>query len=118
MKVDAVRTPVGSHGGMLRDIDTTTLAQIVMKGILERTKLDTALIAEVIFGNVFQSSDAPSITRVAALKAGTVPAVFKESGSVTAVFACGVCDGASAMLLMTSEKAGELGYISLAKSVS
>jgi len=68
--VDAVRTPVGAHGGMLRDFDAVALAQIVIKGLLERTKIDPACIAEVIFGCVFQSSDAPNISRVAALKAG------------------------------------------------
>ena len=30
--VDAVRTPVGNHGGMLRDFDVVALAQIVIKG--------------------------------------------------------------------------------------
>ncbi len=68
--VDAVRTPVGNHGGMLRDLDATMLAQTVMQGLIERNKLDAGLIAEVIFGNVFQSTDAPNIARVAALKAG------------------------------------------------
>jgi acetyl-CoA C-acetyltransferase len=68
--VDAVRTPVGNHGGMLRDFDATTLAKIVMEKLLERTKIDPAAITEVIFGCVFQSSDAPNVTRVAALKAG------------------------------------------------
>lgn len=68
--VEAVRTPVGNHGGMLKDYDATTLSQIVMKGVLDRTKLDPSLITEVIFGNVFQSSDAPNVARVAALKAG------------------------------------------------
>ncbi len=67
--VDAVRTPVGNHGGMFRGLDATALAQAVMKGLLERTKIDPASITEVIFGNVFQSSDAPNIARVAALKA-------------------------------------------------
>jgi acetyl-CoA C-acetyltransferase len=68
--VEALRTPVGNHGGMLKDFDATTLAQIAMKGVLDRTKLDPSLITEVIFGCVFQSSDAPNIARVAALKAG------------------------------------------------
>jgi acetyl-CoA C-acetyltransferase len=68
--VDAVRTPVGNHGGMLRDFDSVALAKIVMEKLLERTKLDPATITEVIFGCVFQSSDAPNIARVAALKAG------------------------------------------------
>lgn len=68
--VDAVRTPVGNHGGMLRDFDSVVLAKIVMEKLLERTKVDPASITEVIFGCVFQSSDAPNIARVAALKAG------------------------------------------------
>ena len=68
--VDAVRTPVGNHGGMLSKFDAVSLAQIVIKGLLERTQIDPANITEVILGNVFQSSDAPNIARVAALKAG------------------------------------------------
>ena len=68
--VDAVRTPAGNHGGMLKDFNALDLSQIVMKGLLERTKIDPAALAEVIFGCVFQSSDAPNIARVAALKAG------------------------------------------------
>jgi acetyl-CoA C-acetyltransferase len=68
--VDAVRTPVGNHGGMLRDFDAATLAKIVMEGVLQRTKINPAFITEVIFGCVFQSSDAPNVARVAALKAG------------------------------------------------
>ena len=68
--VDAVRTPVGNHGGMLRDFDAATLAQFVMEGVLQRTKINPTFITEVIFGCVFQSSDAPNVARVAALKAG------------------------------------------------
>ena len=68
--VDAVRTPVGNHGGMLKDFTALDLSQIVIEGLLERTKIDPASITEVIFGCVFQSSDAPNIARVAALKAG------------------------------------------------
>ncbi len=68
--VEAVRTPVGNHGGMLRDFNALALSQIVMEGLLERSEIDPALISEVIFGCVFQSSDAPNIARVAALKAG------------------------------------------------
>ena len=38
------------------------------------------------------------------------PATFKEGGSVTAGNACGISDGASALLLMTRKKADALGY--------
>lgn len=68
--VDAVRTPVGNHGGMFRDLNADELAQAAIEGLLERTELDPSSINEVILGNVFQSSDAPNIGRVAALKAG------------------------------------------------
>jgi acetyl-CoA C-acetyltransferase len=68
--VDAVRTPVGSHGGMLKDFTALDLTETIIKGLIDRTKIDASSIAEVIFGNVFQSSDAPNVARVAALKAG------------------------------------------------
>lgn len=68
--VEAVRTPVGNHGGAFRDVDAKVLATTVIKGILERTKIDPASISEVIFGCIAQPSDAPNITRVAALMAG------------------------------------------------
>jgi acetyl-CoA C-acetyltransferase len=68
--VDAVRTPAGNHGGAFRDVDAKSLAITVIKGILERTQIDPASIAEVIFGCIAQPSDAPNITRVAALMAG------------------------------------------------
>ena len=68
--VDAIRTPVGNHGGAFRDVDAKVLATTVIKGILERTQIDPASISEVIFGCIAQPSDAPNITRVAALMAG------------------------------------------------
>ncbi len=42
-------------------------------------------------------------------KAALYPAIFKEGGSVTPANACPISDGAAAMLVMTAEKAGELG---------
>ncbi|MCC7359122.1 MAG: thiolase family protein [Anaerolineales bacterium] len=68
--VEAVRTPVGNHGGVFRDVGAKQLARTVIQGVLERTQLDPAQIDEVIFGCIAQPSDAPNITRVAALMAG------------------------------------------------
>jgi len=68
--VDAIRSPVGKHGGVLKDFTALDLMERIIKGLIERTKIDPAKITEVIIGNVFQSSDAPNIARVAALKAG------------------------------------------------
>jgi len=68
--VDAIRSPVGKHGGVLKDFTALDLMERIINGLIERTKIDPAKITEVIIGNVFQSSDAPNIARVAALKAG------------------------------------------------
>jgi acetyl-CoA C-acetyltransferase len=42
-------------------------------------------------------------------KAALYPAIFKEGGSVTPANACPISDGAAAMLVMTDDKAQELG---------
>jgi acetyl-CoA C-acetyltransferase len=68
--VEAVRTPVGNHGGVFRNVDAKELARTVIRGVLDRTGLDPAALDEVIFGCIAQPSDAPNITRVAALMAG------------------------------------------------
>ncbi|MGQ9493743.1 MAG: thiolase family protein [Anaerolineae bacterium] len=68
--VGAVRTPIGRHGGGLKDITAQDLAARVMREVLNRTKLDPALIDDVIFGCCGQLSDAPNLGRVAALMAG------------------------------------------------
>ena len=48
-------------------------------------------------------------------KAALYPAIFKEGGSVTPANACGISDGASAMMIMSADKAAELGYKPLAR---
>ncbi len=48
-------------------------------------------------------------------KAALYPAIFKEGGSVTPANSCGISDGASAMLILSAEKAAELGYQPMAK---
>ncbi len=68
--VGGVRTAIGRHGGGLKDITAQDLAARVMVEVLNRTKLDPALIDDVILGCIGQSSDAPNIGRVAALMAG------------------------------------------------
>ena len=68
--IGPVRTPVGSHGGALRDLRAQDLAKIVFEAVLGRTGLEPALLDEVILGNIGQPSDAANIARVAALMAG------------------------------------------------
>ena len=51
-------------------------------------------------------------------KLGRLPAVFKKAGSVTAGNACGMSDGACALVLTTRAKAAELGATPLFSLVS
>ncbi len=68
--VDGVRTPQGNLGGSLKNFPNHKLGEIVVRAILERTKLDPKLVDEVIFGCVGQASDAANVARVIALLAG------------------------------------------------
>ena len=51
-------------------------------------------------------------------KAGMYPTIFKEGGTVTPANACGISDGASAMLMMTAEKAKALDYPPLGRIIA
>lgn len=68
--VDGVRTPQGMLGGVFRTLTAQKLGEVVVRALTERTRLETKLIDEVIFGCVGQTSDAPNIARVIALMAG------------------------------------------------
>ena len=69
--IDAVRTPIGRHGGVLKDVRPDDLAAIVLKAIVERTKIDPAIIEEVYFGCANQAGeDNRNLARMALLIAG------------------------------------------------
>jgi len=75
--VDGVRTPIGVLGGALKDLSAQALGERVVRELLQRTKIPPDAIEETIFGCCGQSSDAPNIARVIALRAGiprSVPA--------------------------------------------
>lgn len=66
----AKRTPVGSFNGALSSFSAAQLGSIVIKGILEETKIDGNLIDEVIIGNVLTGGQGQAPGRQAALFAG------------------------------------------------
>ena len=69
--VDAIRTPIGALGGILAPVRPDDLAALVIKNIVERNKLDPALIEEVYFGCANQAGeDNRNVARMAALLAG------------------------------------------------
>jgi 3-oxoadipyl-CoA thiolase len=69
--VDALRSPIGALGGVLASVRADDLAAHVIKTIVERNKIDPALIEEVFFGCANQAGeDNRNVARMAALLAG------------------------------------------------
>ena len=66
---------------------------------------------------VFDSEEIPR-EGVTAEKLAKMKPVFKKDGTVTAGISCALCDAASALVVMTKEKADELGVKPLARFVS
>ena len=75
--VDAVRTPIGRHGGGLAPVRPDDLAALTLEALLERTGLDSGVVDDVIFGCTNQAGeDNRNVARMALLRAGfpvTVP---------------------------------------------
>ena len=65
--VSAVRTPIGSIGGALKNIQPEDLLKIAMGGAIEKAGIGKDQIDEVIAGQAKQSTDAPNIARVVSL---------------------------------------------------
>lgn len=69
--VDAVRTPVGRRGGILKDQHPGDLAALVLRALVDRNGLDPALVDDVILGCLTQSGEqSTNLARFAALGAG------------------------------------------------
>jgi len=69
--VDALRTPIGALGGILASVRPDDMAALVIKEIVQRNQLDSALVEEVFFGCANQAGeDNRNVARMAALLAG------------------------------------------------
>jgi 3-oxoadipyl-CoA thiolase len=75
--VDAVRTPIGRHGGALAAVRPDDLAALTIAAIVERAGIDATMIDDVILGCTNQAGeDNRNVARMATLIAGlpeTVP---------------------------------------------
>jgi acetyl-CoA acyltransferase len=103
--VEAVRTPIGRRNGALKDVHPVVLAAMALRELMQRAKIDPALVEDVVMGCVSQVGDqAVNIARNAVLQAGfpiEVPAttVDRQCGSgqqaihfAANLIAAGVCD--------------------------
>lgn len=69
--VDAVRTPIGRHGGALAPVRPDDLAALTIEAVLERTGIDPATVDDVLFGCINQAGeDNRNVARMALLRAG------------------------------------------------
>ena len=68
--VEAIRTPIGTYKGALKDLRADKLGTIVISEILKRTKFDKNEIDEVIMGQVLTAGVGQNPARQAAVNAG------------------------------------------------
>lgn len=68
--VSAVRTPIGTFGGSLKDVSAVDLGVTVVKGAIERAGLKPEQVDEVILGNVLSGGLGQNIARQVSVKAG------------------------------------------------
>lgn len=69
--IDAVRTPVGRHGGVLSTIRPDDMGAIVIQALVERTGVDVDTIEDVLFGCANQAGeDNRNVARMSLLLAG------------------------------------------------
>jgi acetyl-CoA C-acetyltransferase len=65
--VSAVRTPIGSIGGVFKDTQPESLLATALKGAIAKAGIRKDVIDEVICGQAKQSTDYPNIARVSSL---------------------------------------------------
>ena len=68
--VSAVRTAMGSFGGVFSNIPATKLGAYAIKGAIEKCGINKDLIDEVFMGNVLQANLGQAPARQAAIEAG------------------------------------------------
>lgn len=68
--VSAVRTPIGSFGGVFKNTSAVQLGTIAVKEAISRIGLNLSEIDEVIIGNVLQAGLGQNVSRQIAINAG------------------------------------------------
>ena len=102
--ISAVRTPIGSFGGSLKDIPATKLGAIAMEGALKKAGLKKELVTDVLMGCVLQANLGQAPARQAAKLAGLPDAV--NCTTINKVCASGmkaIMIGAQSILLGDAE---------------
>ena len=68
--VAPIRTAVGKFGGALASLEAGDLGAIIIKALIERTRIDPARVDDVVFAQGYGSGEAPAIGHWSWLAAG------------------------------------------------
>lgn len=68
--VSAVRTPIGSFGGSLKDVSAVKLGAFAAKEALIRANIKPEMVEEVIFGNILQAGIGQNLARQVSIAIG------------------------------------------------
>ena len=68
--LSACRTPIGSFGGVFKDLTAVDLGAVVIREAIQRAGVKAADVGDVVMGCVLQAGAGMNVARQAALKAG------------------------------------------------
>jgi acetyl-CoA C-acetyltransferase len=71
--ISAIRTPIGSFGGVLSSVTATQLGATAIKGAIEKAGISADQVEEVYMGNVISANVGQAPARQAAIYAGLKP---------------------------------------------
>jgi acetyl-CoA C-acetyltransferase len=77
--LSACRTPIGSFGGMFKDLTAADLGAVVIREAIGRAGVEPAALGDVIMGCVLQAGAGMNVARQAAIKAGVPVEVPAET---------------------------------------
>src|SRR5688572_3710783 len=103
--LSACRTPIGSFGGVFKDLSAGDLGAIVIREAIARAGIDAADLGDVIMGCVLQAGAGMNVARQAAIKAGVPIEVPAETINR-------VC-GSGLQAVVHAVEAIKVGYVDL-----
>ena len=77
--LSACRTPIGSFGGVFKDLSAVDLGAVVIREAIARADIEAGEIGDVIMGCVLQAGAGMNVARQAAIKAGVPVEVPAET---------------------------------------
>ena len=91
------RTPIGRYGGALQPLRAVELGGAAIAAAVERSRLDPAVLDEIVFGHVLQAGEGQITARQAAVRGGlamTIPALTVNKVCLSGMAAIGLADRA------------------------